>query len=64
MHGKEIIALAMCYVGDPAEGEKAGAPLRRFGDVHSEPIGVQPFCDWQQAFDPLLTPGARNIRIT
>ncbi|QXO15915.1 FAD-binding oxidoreductase [Vibrio ostreae] len=60
VHGKEIIALAMCYVGDPAEGEKLIAPLRQFGDVHGEHIGVQPFCDWQQAFDPLLTPGARN----
>jgi hypothetical protein len=28
--------------------------------VVGEHIGVQPYTAWQQAFDPLLTPGARN----
>ncbi len=60
VHGKEIVVLAICYVGDPAEGEKLIAPLRDFGTPHGEHIGVQPFSAWQQAFDPLLTPGARN----
>jgi len=60
VHGKEIIALALCYVGDPSEGEKLIAPLRDFGTPYGEHIGVQPFTAWQQAFDPLLTPGARN----
>ena len=60
VHGKEMIALALCYAGDPAEGEKLIAPLRQFGTVLGEHVGVQPFSAWQQAFDPLLTPGARN----
>lgn len=60
VHGKEIIVLALCYVGDPAEGEKLIKPLREFGTPYGEHVGVQPFVDWQQAFDPLLTPGARN----
>jgi len=60
VHGKEIVALAVCYAGDPAEGEKLIEPLRGFGTAHGEHIGVQPFTAWQQAFDPLLTPGARN----
>ncbi|WP_428775450.1 FAD-binding oxidoreductase [Vibrio sp.] len=60
VHGKEIVVLAICYVGDPAEGEKLIAPLRDFGTPHGEHIGVQPFSAWQQAFDPMLTPGARN----
>lgn len=59
-HGKEIIALALCYVGDPAQGEKLIAPLRGFGRPLGEHIGVQPYTAWQQAFDGLLTPGARN----
>ena len=59
-HGKEIIALALCYAGDPAQGEKLIAPLRGFGTAHGEHIGVQPYTAWQQAFDGLLTPGARN----
>ncbi|KFZ37289.1 FAD-linked oxidase [Shewanella mangrovi] len=60
VHGKEIIVLALCYAGDPADGEKLIAPLRSFATAYGEHIGVQPFCAWQQAFDPLLTPGARN----
>ncbi len=60
VHGKEIVALAVCYAGDPAEGEKLTEPLRGFGKAHGEHIGVQPYTAWQQAFDPLLTPGARN----
>ncbi len=60
VHGKEIVALALCYAGDPMEGEKLIEPLRGFGIAHGEHIGVQPYTAWQQAFDPLLTPGARN----
>lgn len=60
VHGKEIVALAVCYAGDPAAGEPLIAPLRRFGKAHGEHIGVQPYTAWQQAFDPLLTKGARN----
>ncbi|HWP38119.1 MAG TPA: FAD-binding oxidoreductase [Gemmatimonadales bacterium] len=60
VHGKEIVALALCYAGEPKEGEKLIAPLRGFGKPHGEHIGVQPYTAWQQAFDPLLTKGARN----
>lgn len=60
VHGTNILALAICHIGDPKEGEEIIRPLRSFGDVLGEHIGVQPFENWQQAFDPLLTPGARN----
>ncbi len=60
VHGKEVVVLAIFYAGDIAEGNKLIAPLRRFGDVHGEHIGAQPYVQWQKAFDPLLTPGARN----
>jgi FAD/FMN-containing dehydrogenase len=60
VHGKGIVALAICYAGDPAEGEKLIAPLRGFGKAHGEHIGVQPYVAWQQAFEHLLTKGARN----
>jgi FAD/FMN-containing dehydrogenase len=60
VHGKEIVVLAVFYCGDIGTGEKAIAPLRRFGKAHGEHIGVQPYAQWQKAFDPLLTPGARN----
>lgn len=60
VHGKPVVVLALCYLGDPAEGQKLIAPLRKFGILHGEHVGMQPFAAWQQAFDPLLTPGARN----
>ncbi len=60
VHGKEIVALAICYAGDPTHGERLIEPLRGFGTAHGEHIGVQPYTAWQQAFDPLLTKGARN----
>jgi FAD/FMN-containing dehydrogenase len=60
IHGKEIVALAVFYAGDPADGEKLIEPLRGFGSVQGEHVGVQPYTAWQQTFDPLLTRGARN----
>ncbi len=60
VHGKEIVALALCYVGDPEKGQQAIAPLRGFAKPVGEHVGAQPLTAWQQAFDPLLTPGARN----
>src|SRR5215469_2681634 len=60
VHGKEVVVLAVFYNGDPGEGERLIAPLRRFGNVLGEHVGPMPYTQWQQAFDPLLTPGARN----
>lgn len=60
VHGKEVVVLALCYAGDPAEGAKLIEPLRKFGTALGEHVGVQPYSAWQQAFDPLLTRGARN----
>lgn len=60
VHGKDVIVLPMFYVGDLAEGEKLIAPLRGFGNPYGEHIGAMPYVEWQKAFDPLLTPGARN----
>lgn len=60
VHGKESVVIALLYAGDASEGERLVQPLRRFGTPAGEFIGVQPYTAWQQAFDPLLTPGARN----
>jgi FAD/FMN-containing dehydrogenase len=60
VHGTEIVALAVFYAGDPAQGEPLIAPLRKFGTVAGAHVGVQPYTAWQQTFDPLLAAGARN----
>jgi FAD/FMN-containing dehydrogenase len=60
VHGTGIVALALLYAGEPAEGQRLIQPLREFGKPLGEHVGVQPYTAWQQAFDPLLTAGARN----
>ena len=60
IHGKGIAALALIYAGDPKKGESLIEPLRKFGTPAGEHVGVQPYAAWQQAFDGLLTAGARN----
>jgi len=60
VHGKKIFVIAAAYVGDIKEGEKVLEPLRRFGNPIADVIAPVPFTAWQQAFDPLLTAGARN----
>jgi FAD/FMN-containing dehydrogenase len=59
-HGRKVLIFAMCYVGDLAEGERATAAIRALGSPIADVVGPNPFDGWQTAFDPLLTPGARN----
>ncbi|MBN3763832.1 FAD-binding oxidoreductase [Burkholderia sp. Ac-20365] len=60
VHGKPIIAFAVCYTGPVANGPAVVEEVRKFGTPYGEHLGPMPFTAWQQAFDPLLTPGARN----
>jgi FAD/FMN-containing dehydrogenase len=60
VHGTEIIAFCVFHAGDPGKGQKAIEPIRKFGTVLGEHVGMQPYTAWQKAFDPLLTPGSRN----
>ncbi len=59
-HGKEVLVFAVCAIGDKQKAEKAVAPLRALGKPIADVVGPSPFAGWQTAFDPLLTPGARN----
>jgi FAD/FMN-containing dehydrogenase len=60
IHGQEVLVFPNIYFGDAAEGEKIISAVRKFGTPVGEALGVMPYTSWQQAFDPLLTPGARN----
>jgi FAD/FMN-containing dehydrogenase len=60
VHGRGIVAIALLYAGEPRRGEPLVEPLRKLGTPAGEHVGVQPYVAWQQAFDPLLTAGARN----
>lgn len=59
-HGRDVLVLAACHAGDLEHGKKLLEPLRSVGEPIADVIGPQRYADWQQAFDPLLTPGARN----
>jgi FAD/FMN-containing dehydrogenase len=59
-HGREILALAMCYAGDIAKGERVAAPLRQFGKPIADVVAPHPYTAWQAILDPLLAPGLRN----
>lgn len=59
-HGKEVLIMALCYCGPMSDGEKAAAPFRALGAPIVDLVQPHPFAAWQAAFDPLLTPGARN----
>ncbi len=59
-HGTDVLALAVCYAGDLAAGERAVAPFLAIGTPIAHHVGPAPYTGWQTAFDPLLTPGRRN----
>ncbi|MFM0057300.1 FAD-binding oxidoreductase [Paraburkholderia phytofirmans] len=60
VHGKPVIVFAMCYTGAVESGPSTVEFVRAFGTPLGEHLGPMPYAMWQQAFDPLLTPGARN----
>jgi len=61
VHGRDVVVFAFMHSGDVDEGERLIQPLRRFGEPYGEHIGSTPYAAWQQAFDPLLTPGHATI---
>lgn len=60
VHGKDVLILAALYNGPLDAGAKALEPLRKLGNPIADAFGPHPFVGFQQAFDPLLTPGVRN----
>ena len=60
VHGKPIIAFAICYTGEEAGRARVLETVHGFGTPYGEHVGPMPYAAWQKAFDPLLAPGARN----
>ncbi len=60
VHGKEVVIFAMFSNAGQAAGERLAATIRGFGQPAGEHAGMMPYVAWQQAFDPLLSAGARN----
>jgi FAD/FMN-containing dehydrogenase len=52
MVGRQLAGLAVAWIGDPAEGERAVAPLRAaLGRPLIDLVGVLPYCALQQSVD-------------
>lgn len=60
VHGRMILILPVFVAGDMEAGKRLVQPLRAIGKPIADVVGPHPYAGWQQAFDPLLTPGARN----
>ena len=61
VHGKEVVVLAVCCMRATRAGREALAAAPRLRQARSASTSAScPSPRWQQAFDPLLTPGARN----
>jgi FAD/FMN-containing dehydrogenase len=60
VHGRMILILPVFVAGDMESGKPLVEPLRAIGKPIADVVGPHPYTGWQQAFDPLLTPGARN----
>lgn len=60
VHGTDVVVLAVVYAGDAEEGARVAAPLAKLGEPIASVLMPHPYEAFQQSFDPLLTPGARN----
>ncbi|MFB3906372.1 MAG: FAD-binding oxidoreductase [Acidobacteriota bacterium] len=60
IHGKEVVVLPVFFLGDADAGPKAIRPLEDLAPLAGKHVGPTPYTAFQKAFDPLLTPGARN----
>jgi FAD/FMN-containing dehydrogenase len=58
--GAPVIAIAMCYCGDLAEGERVLKPLRGFGTPILDAVQPMPFPAMQQLFEGGFPDGTRN----
>jgi FAD/FMN-containing dehydrogenase len=60
LHGELVTVLAVCYAGDPAEGERVLRPLRTFGRPVADLIAPMPYTALQSASDAAYPNGQRN----
>ena len=59
-HGEKVLIFAAFHSGTVEEGAAALTPLQELGDPIADAISPHMYEEWQQAFDGLLEPGARN----
>jgi FAD/FMN-containing dehydrogenase len=57
LHGKPVVMVVCCWIGDMEEGEKFIKPLREFGSPAADVCAPKPYLDHQAMFDPSFIPG-------
>ncbi len=57
MHGEPVVSVVCCWCGSIEEGEKAIAPLRKFGSPLLDLCEPKPFLEHQAMFDPSFKHG-------
>lgn len=60
VHGRLVIALAVCYAGDIDAGERVLTPLRAFGKPLADLIQPMPYTTLQSMQDEGYPPGLQN----
>ena len=60
VHGQDVLALAVFSPDQPDAARDAIERLTQAGQPLGSHVGAVPYTAWQQTFDPLLVPGARN----
>lgn len=58
-HGTPIVALLACHSGDPAEGERAVAPIKSFGSPIGDVLVRRPYRQMQSLLDATQPKGRR-----
>jgi FAD/FMN-containing dehydrogenase len=58
--GTPVFAVAACYCGDLAEGERVLRPLRAFGKPLLDAINAMGYVQLQSMFDPFFPPGRQT----
>ena len=57
LHGKPVIMVICCWVGDLEEGQKFIQPLKDFSSPVADVCAPQPYLTHQSMFDPSFVPG-------
>jgi FAD/FMN-containing dehydrogenase len=57
LHGRPVVAIALCYAGPVERGEELLRPLRRFGRPLVDAVGPRPYVELQRLFDPVVPHG-------
>jgi UDP-N-acetylenolpyruvoylglucosamine reductase len=58
--GHPVVAIVTCYIGEPSEGERVVAPLRRFGTPIADLIGPTTYVAMQSLLGPAYPAGRLN----